>query len=155
MWQHFGVLRVKRQKVSLNRQLSAYTCGGGGLGSYPTSMIQKQTVNATLAMGQQTDPVHCYNFTIFKTNLQYTIFTILFWDWGRWWIARINSWQYTYYLASPSWLYFEQILWKELYPSFILDFRIMGQSFTVTFTSTTSARGFFDQSWDWPAPLSH
>jgi hypothetical protein len=31
-------------------------------------------VNATLAMGHQTDPAHCYKFHILQTNLQYTIF---------------------------------------------------------------------------------
>ncbi len=37
MWQRFRVLRVKRQKVSLNRRPIAFTCwGGGGLGSHPT-----------------------------------------------------------------------------------------------------------------------
>ncbi len=34
MWQRFGVLRVKRQKASLNRQSSAYTCRGE-LSSHP------------------------------------------------------------------------------------------------------------------------
>ncbi len=38
MWQRFRVLRVKRQKVSLYRQPSAYTvpAGVGGLRSHPT-----------------------------------------------------------------------------------------------------------------------
>jgi hypothetical protein len=63
MWQHFGVLRVKRQKMGLNRRPFAYTAvkEGGGLDSHPTPnhVIGKRTVNATLAMGHQADPVHC------------------------------------------------------------------------------------------------
>jgi hypothetical protein len=31
MWQRFGVLRIKHQKVGLNRRHNAYTAGGGGL----------------------------------------------------------------------------------------------------------------------------
>jgi hypothetical protein len=50
-------------------------------------VIQKQAVDATFAMGHQADPAHCYKFHILQTNLQYT----LFWDWGRWQIARIES----------------------------------------------------------------
>ncbi len=39
MWQHFGVLRVKHQKTSLNRRPIPSTCrGGGGLCSQPISV---------------------------------------------------------------------------------------------------------------------
>ncbi len=37
-------------------------------------MILKQMANATLTMGHQANPVHCYKFHILQTNLQYTIF---------------------------------------------------------------------------------
>ncbi len=37
MWQRFGVLRVTRQKVDLNRRPIAYTAWEGGLGSHPTN----------------------------------------------------------------------------------------------------------------------
>jgi hypothetical protein len=49
MCQHFGVLRVKHRKTSLNRQPSAYTCGGGGSRFSPNTshVIWKQTVNST------------------------------------------------------------------------------------------------------------
>jgi hypothetical protein len=45
MWQHFSVLMVKHQKVSLNRRPSAHT--GGGAGSHPTPdhMIPKWMVS--------------------------------------------------------------------------------------------------------------
>jgi hypothetical protein len=55
---------------------------GGEEGSVLTNtshVIQKQAVDATLAMGHQADLAHCYKFHILQTNLQYT----LFWDWGR------------------------------------------------------------------------
>jgi hypothetical protein len=35
----FGLLRVKRQKASLNRRPRAYTCGGVGLGSHLTPVM--------------------------------------------------------------------------------------------------------------------
>jgi hypothetical protein len=57
----FGVLRVKRQKMCLNRRPFASTAvKGGRLGSHPTPnhVIGKRTVNVTLAMGHQADPVH-------------------------------------------------------------------------------------------------
>jgi hypothetical protein len=57
--------------------------------------IQKWTVNATLAMGHQADPGHCYRFHILQQNCSTQNFTILFWDWGRRWLARIDSRRYT------------------------------------------------------------
>ncbi len=48
MWQCFGVLGVKQQRVGLKRQPNAYTAGGG-LGSHPTPnhVIEKRTVDVT------------------------------------------------------------------------------------------------------------
>ncbi len=51
MWQHFGVLRVKCQKVSLKRQPSAYTFRGGSVLTQHQSSDTKQMVNATLTIG--------------------------------------------------------------------------------------------------------
>jgi hypothetical protein len=63
----FRCLRVKCQKVGLNRQLKAHTAGGGP-GSHPTPnpMIGKRIVNTTLAKGHHADPVHCLKFTTFS-----------------------------------------------------------------------------------------
>jgi hypothetical protein len=83
MWQCFGVLRVKRRKVSLNRQPGASTFWeGGGLGFSPNTshMIWKWRVNTTFAISHQADPARCYKFHILQTNLQYTIFyNIILW----------------------------------------------------------------------------
>jgi hypothetical protein len=53
------VLRIKCQKVSLNR--CPLPILHGGLGSHPTPshVIRKRTVNTTLAKGHQADPAHC------------------------------------------------------------------------------------------------
>ncbi len=48
-----------------------YTYAGGTRFSPNTShLIRKRTVNATLAMGHQADPAHCYKYLILQTNLQ-------------------------------------------------------------------------------------
>jgi hypothetical protein len=47
-------------------------------------------------MGHQADPAQCYKFHILQKNLQYAIFTILFWDCGRRLIARVDSLQHTH-----------------------------------------------------------
>ncbi len=53
----FGVLRVKRQKSSLNRWLSACTCMCGGAQVSPNTshVIRKWMVNTTLMKGHQND----------------------------------------------------------------------------------------------------
>jgi hypothetical protein len=71
--------------------------GGGGAQFSPNTshMIWKRMVNTTLAMGHQAYPVHCYyKFHILQLNCSTQYFTILFWDWGRRQIARINSRRY-------------------------------------------------------------
>jgi hypothetical protein len=76
--QHFGILRVKHQKASLNGRPIAYTEGGRAQFSPNTShVIRKRTVNGTLAMGHQADPVHYYKFHILQANSQYTIINII------------------------------------------------------------------------------
>jgi hypothetical protein len=45
-------------------------------------------------MGHQADPAHCYKFHIYRQIHSTQYFTILFWDWGRQGIARIDSQRY-------------------------------------------------------------
>ncbi len=53
---------------------------GGGGGSVLTQhqshdmKMDSQAVNATLVMGNQANPAHCYQFHILLMNLQYPIF---------------------------------------------------------------------------------
>jgi hypothetical protein len=61
-------------------------------------MIQKQAVNAPLVMGHQADPAHCTNFIFYRRICSTQYFTILFWDWGRLRIARIDSRRYNTYI---------------------------------------------------------
>jgi hypothetical protein len=81
----FGVLRFKRQKAGLNRQPGAYTCGRGGAWFSPNTshMMQKRTVNATLRMGHQADPAHCYISYITDEFTVHNIIQHYFWDWGQ------------------------------------------------------------------------
>jgi hypothetical protein len=60
-------------------------CVGGGaqFSSTASHLILKQTVNATLGALLQ--------ISYFTTNLQYTIFYNIIWDWGRQQNARIYS----------------------------------------------------------------
>ncbi len=45
-----------------------------------TSLVTwKWMVNATLTMGHQADPAHCYKFHILQTNSQYAIFYNIIW----------------------------------------------------------------------------
>ncbi len=87
MWQCFGVLRVKRQKASLNRQPSAYTCGGARFSPNTSHVIgnkhSRWIIRLTLRSAQ--------NFIFYKQICCTQYFTILFWDWGRRWVARIDS----------------------------------------------------------------
>jgi hypothetical protein len=53
-------------EASLNRRCSAYTCEGAWFSPNTSHVIQKRTVNSTLAMGHQADPAHCYEFHSFK-----------------------------------------------------------------------------------------
>jgi hypothetical protein len=55
----FWGLRVRRQKVGLNRQLKPHTAGGVWFSPTPNHMIGKWTVNMTLAKGHHANPVHC------------------------------------------------------------------------------------------------
>ncbi len=55
----FGVLRVKRQKIGLIGDPMLIVQGdGGGVSPNISDVIQKGTVDVTLAMGHQADPVH-------------------------------------------------------------------------------------------------
>ncbi len=75
MWQHFWVLRVKRQKVSLNRWPIAYTVGGG-LSSHPTPshVIRKWTVNTTLTKVIRLTWRTARNFHIFRLSAVHQMF---------------------------------------------------------------------------------
>ncbi len=49
----------KRQNATLNWQPIAYTCEGVWFSTNTRHVIWKRTVNATLAIAPQADPVHC------------------------------------------------------------------------------------------------
>jgi hypothetical protein len=79
---------------------------GGGSGFHPTPnhVIRKRTVNATLAMGHQPDPVPLLEIYKIFTQLQYTkySYTLLFLCLGKTNIARIDSWLYTNFEKDPT-----------------------------------------------------
>jgi hypothetical protein len=79
-------------------------CGGGLVLTQHQSCHRKWTINRTLAMGHQADPVHCYKFHILQQICSIQYYTILFWHWGRQQIAKIISQQYNKPLAIADWL---------------------------------------------------
>jgi hypothetical protein len=67
---------------------------GGGLVLNQHVSRDTEMDNATLVMGHQADPVHCYIPTL-QTDLQYTIFYNITLGLGKTTIARIDSWRYS------------------------------------------------------------
>ncbi len=57
-------------------------------------LVRKRPVNATLAMGHQADPPHCYNFIFTGEFAGHNILQYFGGDWGRRRIARIDSRRY-------------------------------------------------------------
>ncbi len=100
MWQRLRVLRVKYQKVSLKRWPGAYTCGGGGLSSHPTPVTWYGNGLSTQHSWWVIRPTQhaAANFIFHRRICSTQYFATLFWDWGKWQIARIDSRQYTYIL---------------------------------------------------------
>jgi hypothetical protein len=96
----------QQQKASLNRRTGVCTCRGDSVSPNTSNMIQKWTINITLAMSNQADQGHRYEFHILQWICSTKYFTILFWDWGRRRIARINSQRY----SNTHWQSYHQ--WK-------------------------------------------
>jgi hypothetical protein len=85
--EHFGVLRVKHQKASLDRRPSACTCKKGAWFSPNTiHVIQKWTVNAT--DGSSCKPGVLLEISYFTGVLQYLIFYNIIFGLGKMTISQ-------------------------------------------------------------------
>ncbi len=101
MWQRFGVLRVKHQKVGLNRRpMPILYCVEGGGGQVLTQHLitwhgNGQSTRHLLWVIRLTRCTarNCQNFHM--TAVHQIFYTLLFCVWGRQLTARIESRQYT------------------------------------------------------------
>jgi hypothetical protein len=73
-WQHFGVLRVKRQNATLNRWPGASMCRGGSVLTLHQSHDMETDSQRNTCDGSSGQPGTLLQISYFTANMQYTIF---------------------------------------------------------------------------------